>query len=113
MDLIKKILNWVTKLLSIAILGIVLFIVGAHCIEGLAPIAYLLSTKEIQLSVAMGVLFLGTLVGLKWRLLGGLLTIVGYISFACFEESIMLGMLFNLFLITGVFNIILYWWSKK
>ena len=112
MKVIKKVLLWTTNIATLAILGLVLFIVGAHVVEGF-PGEIELTTTEIQLSVAMGLLFLGALVGLKWRLIGGLVSILSFVAFAIIQGKILLGFVFYVFLVIGISNLILHFLNRK
>ena len=112
MEILKKILKWCTAIATLLILTLVLYIVGAHVIEGF-PNNVSLASTEIQLSVAMGALFLGALIGLKWRLTGGLLSIISFSAFAIVEGQLLLGYVFYIFLLIGISNVTLYVLNKR
>ncbi|MFC1531824.1 hypothetical protein ACFL7M_00435 [Thermodesulfobacteriota bacterium] len=59
---------------------ILLFFVGETLGEGVKPLLYM-TVKEILLMVVFFVLWLGLLLGWKWELLGGLLTLCAVIVF--------------------------------
>jgi hypothetical protein len=117
MKLFKKILKWSTKIVSIAILTLVFYIIGAHIIEGIAAnfsnFPESLSNSEIIATICLGSLIVGTLIGLKWELIGGVLAIFGYIGFMIGEGGFVKGLEFNVFLIIGVLNLVLYYLSVK
>ncbi len=108
-----QILKWSTKIASIAILALVFFIVGAHLVEGFGDFPAKLSNEEIIASFYLGALILGTLLGLKWKLIGGVLAVLGYIGFIIGKGGAVSGMVFIVFFIVGVSNITLYFLSKK
>ncbi len=113
METFKKILKWSTKLFSLIILGLVFYIIGAHVVEADFSNLPILTTKETQLAISMGLLFLGTLIALKWELVGGIITILGYVGFVIVEGEMVNNMVFNLFLLSGVLNLVLYWMNRQ
>jgi len=113
MNIIIKSLKWITNIASVAILALVFFIIGAHIVEGFNDFPETLTTKEIIASIALVSLILGTLMGLKWELIGGVLAILGYLIFMIGEGGFVGGIEFNLFLIIAILNVILYWFERK
>ena len=106
------IFDWVVKLISVGFLGLVTFLVGAHVLDGFTNTVHLTSI-ECQLAIAMSLLFLGALIGLKWRLIGGVVSILTFIAFAIIEQRLILGFVLNAFLLIGVANMILFWLKKR
>ena len=113
----KTILQWVTKILSVAILALIFYIIGAHVVEAVGAnfsnFPTTLSNTEIQATIGLVALILGTLVGLKWELIGGVLSILGYIGFMIVEGGFVGGLEFSVFLIIGLLNLVLYWLNKR
>jgi len=111
------ILKWSTKITSLVILALVFFIIGAHVVEATAAnfsnLPETLTNAEIIASICLGALIIGTLIGLKWELIGGILTILGYIGFMLGEGGFVGGMVFVVFLLVGISNVIIYWLNKK
>ena len=117
MEILHKILKWSTKIASILILALIFFIIGAHVVEGIeanfSNLPESLTNTEIIASICLGSLILGTLIGLKWELIGGVLILLGYIGFMLGEGGLVPGMVFIVFLILGISNVILFWLNRK
>ena len=114
---LQKILKWTTKIMSVVILAIVFFIIGAHVVEAIgvnySNLPEGLTNSEILASIALGALILGTLIGLKWELIGGVMAIFGYVFFMFSERGFAGGMVFVVFLLVGISNVILSWLNRK
>ncbi|MDG1477336.1 MAG: hypothetical protein P8Q14_09325 [Vicingaceae bacterium] len=111
MDIIIKILEWGTKIASIAILALVLFIVGAHVMEGFKP-GFEISNHEIKAAICLISMFLGVAIGLRWSLTGGLLTIVAIVFFMLLEQSFKLNVVFAGVLIVSCLYVGIYFLKR-
>ena len=76
-----NIIRWIARIsaLLMAVL-ILLFFVGEAMAEGFEPLLHL-SVRESLMMVAFVDLWLGLILGWRWELLGGLMTILGFASF--------------------------------
>ena len=117
MKTLHNILKWSTKIVLAGILALVFFIIGAHLVEAVSAnfsnLPETLTNTEIIASICLGSLIVGTLIGLKWELIGGILTILGYIGFIMGGGASPAGMVFIVFLLVGISNVILYWLNRK
>jgi hypothetical protein len=109
---IRIAVKWLTNMASLTLLALVSFIIISHESQGL-PAFSELSVKEIQLFIGMGLLFAGALIGIRWRLMGGVVAVLGYAFFAIVEQTVLLGWVFNVFLLIGIINILLSQWKKR
>ena len=105
-----KILN---KVFSVGILAVVFFIIGAHFVGADYSNLPTLTAVEKMSVAALSTLLLGTLVGLRWELWGGLITILGYLGFVLIEGGIVLDEWFLYFLLSGIINVVLYFLLKR
>ena len=75
------VLRWITRVASgLAALVILLFFVGEGLAEGLGPLLGM-STREALMMVAFAAVWIGLILGWRWELAGGLLTLVGMTAF--------------------------------
>lgn len=76
-----RVVRWIARLSSALTAALMLLIfVGEGLNEGFAPMLHL-SARETAMMIAFIVLWLGLLLGWKWELYGGLLTVCGMIAF--------------------------------
>jgi len=76
-----RILRWIARILaSIMAAMILLFFVGETLGEGVQSLSHM-TVREIVLMFTFFALWLGLLLGWKWELLGGLLTLCAIIVF--------------------------------
>jgi len=75
------IVRWIARVAAgLASAMILLFLVGNTLSEGLAPLLHM-SLRESALMAAFGVVWLGLMLGWRWEILGGSLTIGGMVAF--------------------------------
>jgi len=101
------VIRWIATVLGSLI---VLLIVLMTLAEGI-PSPSSLTAAERLLFFAVIVMLVGLVSAWKWKLVGGLLTICGYVFFAIVEKEILLPWVFLLILITG--GLFLLSWSLK
>lgn len=106
-------LKWTTNILSVIMLGLVIYIIGAHLIEPKAFDGFGAQPKEIYLAIAMGLMYVGAMIAFWWRAAGGVLSIAAYSAFAYLQGEWMLGWVFYVFLLIGLFNLCLGIYNKK
>jgi hypothetical protein len=117
MEKFRIILRWSTKIVSVLILGLVFFIIGAHAVEAFQSdfnnLPNGLSGQEIFGVFALGGLILGTLIGLKWELIGGLMAVVAFIAIIIQQGRFEIEFVFGTFLIIGILNIVLHFLNRR
>ena len=78
---IIKILRWVARITAVLTAGMILLIfVGEGLSDGFDPLLHL-TMRETAMMAAFIILWLGLLLGWKWELIGGLLSVGGLIAF--------------------------------
>ena len=112
MKFFEKILKKITNISTIVVLTLVFYIIGAHVVDGF-PHVINFTPIEFKLAVALTGMILGVLIGLKWRLIGGIISVLSFIAFAIVEQHLILGFVFNIFLLIGISNLILYWFTYR
>ncbi len=105
MDTIR-IVRWIARIGAGLTAVFILFFFIAHAItDGLTPFLYL-TARETAMMAAFAAVWLGLLVGWKWELVGGLLTVGGVIAFYLldylFSGMFPRGPFFLIFALTGV-----------
>ncbi len=76
-----RVVRWVARVSSVLMAALILFFfVGSGLAEGIDPLLHL-STREAAMMVAFAAAWLGLLLGWKWELYGGLLTVGGMAAF--------------------------------
>jgi len=114
---IIRTLRWIARISAGITAGLILlFFIGDALAEGFESILHL-TPRETAMMIAFVVLFLGLLLGWKWELAGGLLTICGlatfYILDYAFSGSFPRGPFFLIFAAPGVLFLYLGWMSRK
>ncbi len=72
-----------------------------------------LSAKELLLFLAFIIMGTGLAVSFKRELLGGILTVAGYIFFAIVNKTVFAGPVFPLFFVVGLLFIFCWWESER
>lgn len=76
-----RVVRWIARISSRIMAALILLIfVGEALADGFEPILHM-TAREIAMMVAFFALWLGLLLGWKWELYGGLLTISGVVAF--------------------------------
>jgi hypothetical protein len=76
-----RVVRWIARILAgLAAVLILLIFIGEGLAEGFEPILHL-SVREAMMMVAFVAMWLGLVLGWKWELVGGLLTICGAAAF--------------------------------
>ena len=80
-DRAVRIVRWIARISSGLAAGLILLIfIGEGFAEGFEPLLHL-SIRETAMMVAFAAVWLGLLLGWKWELCGGLLTVCGIAAF--------------------------------
>ena len=84
-DKTVSIVRWIARIGAGLTAVFILFMFIAHAItDGAAPLQYL-TARETAMMAAFGIMWLGLMVGWKWELVGGLLSIGGVVAFYLFD----------------------------
>ena len=76
-----RIVRWIARVGAGLTAVFILFMLIAHAItDGAAPLQYL-TARETAMMAAFGIMWLGLIIGWKWELVGGLLSIGGVVVF--------------------------------
>jgi len=76
-----RVVRWIARISSGLTAALILLIfIGEGLAEGFEPILYL-SVRETAMMVAFVTVWVGLLLGWKWELYGGLLTVCGVVAF--------------------------------
>jgi hypothetical protein len=76
-----QVVRWIARVSAgFAAALILLFFIGEGLIGGFEPLLHM-SVRETLMMVAFVILWLGLLLGWKWELYGGLLTVYGVVAF--------------------------------
>ncbi len=80
-----QVMRWVARIGAGLTAVFILFFFIAHAItDGATPLQYL-TARETAMMAAFGIMWLGLIVGWKWELHGGLLSIGGVAAFYLFD----------------------------
>lgn len=103
------ILKWLTNVVTMVMLALVAFIVGAHFVEPeeALPVNYVLSNEEIFMVIAMGLLFLGGLIAFWYRIIGGLMSVLALFTIILVQGELEMGFVFFSFFALGISNLVL------
>ncbi len=78
---VSQAVRWIARIAAALLAALILLIfVGEALSEGLGPLRHV-SLRESVMMVAFAAMWLGLLLGWKWELYGGLLTILGIVAF--------------------------------
>lgn len=111
MKTFMKIFRWAINIVTILLLLVTVYIVGAHIVEPMDGHNWLL--HEIYKIIAMGLLFIGSFIALWRRILGGAISVLAFAIFGLLHGDIMLGPLFYSFLVIGIVNLVLGFYYKN
>ncbi len=101
------VISGISLLLTLILLGIVLFILGAHVVEGFDA-SYILTNKEIMAGITLFFFLIGTLIGIWKKLLGAGLSIAAYIAFVFVEQQMVYNEVFGVVLLIAILNFLCY-----
>lgn len=105
MKRVGNILSKISLVLSLLVLGVMLFILGAHVVEGFDA-SYILTNKEIMAGITLFFFLIGTLIGIWKKLLGAGLSIAAYIAFIFIEDQIVFNVIFGTVLLIAILNLL-------
>jgi hypothetical protein len=111
-----QVVRWIARLSSGVMAALILLIfVGEALADGFGPILHL-TVREITMMIAFFAVWLGLLLGWKWDLFGGLLTICGVAAFYLldylFSGTLPRGPFFLIFASPGLL-FVYYGWQKR
>jgi hypothetical protein len=103
---VVRVVRWTARISAgLAAALILLFFIGEGLAEGFEPILHL-TARETAMMVAFAAVWLGLVLGWKWELVGGLLTICGTAAFYlldyAFSDTFPRGPFFLLFASPGL-----------
>jgi hypothetical protein len=103
---VVRVVRWTARISAgLAAALILLFFIGEGLTEGFEPILHL-TARETAMMVAFAAVWLGLVLGWKWELVGGLLTICGTAAFYlldyAFSDTFPRGPFFLLFASPGL-----------